>query len=115
MDLTLNEMRALHALVSAASAKEHFIVSFNDIPQATERQEILVMYLRDINAGHPFIGGKWDFQSEQRVRSLAARLSDLIGDEERHQRNTSKMAYAAWLSALAAAVSAIATLVALLH
>lgn len=113
MELTLNEMRALKRLAEAASDENKFTVCTNDVPQAKERWEILSDYLKSHKLGSEYIGNRWSFNLKGNATALKCRMDDLIKDEERHQKDASKMAWASWLSSFAAVVSALAALVAL--
>lgn len=112
MDLTLNEMRALKRFAEDAVACKSHSAMIDKYPDVKERWEIIEMYLRSNKLGSDYGSEEWTFHVGQ-SEALACRLNDLIEDEERHQRDASKMAWASWLSSLAAVVSALAAIVAL--
>lgn len=112
MDLTINEMRALKRLAEDAITDNKHSAAINKYPEVKERWEILETYLSTYKLGSCYGTDIWTFH-EGKAIALARRLGDLIEDAKTREKNAAKMTLAAWLSAFAAAVSALAALVAL--
>jgi len=113
MELTLNEMRALKRFAELALSDTDQSANIDELSEIADRWEVLEAYLKEHRIGVEYTNGKYSFRSPRHINSLIARLSDLIADEERKQKDASKMAWAAWFFALATAVSSAAALVAL--
>jgi len=112
MDLTLNEMRALKRFAEDAIENKNS-AQISKFSCVKDRWEILEKYLRAHRIGIDYGADEWTFRQGE-ADALEARLNDLIKDVEQRQKDASKMAYASWLAALSALVSALTALVALL-
>lgn len=112
MDLTLNEMRALKRFAEQAVSTGNNTVEINKYSEVKDRWQILEKYLHTYKIGLDYGADTWTFREGEPI-ALVRRLGDLIDDATSQKRNASRMAWAAWLSALAAVVSSVAALVVL--
>lgn len=108
----LNEMRALKRFAEEAILTKNNTVKIDKYDDVKDRWQILEKYLRAYKIGLDYGADTWTFREGEPI-SLARRLGDLIDDATAQRKNASRMASAAWLSALAAVVSSAAALVAL--
>lgn len=113
MNLTLNEMRALKRFAEFALSDKEYTANVGKFPDVADRWETIELYLKELRMGAIYNNDDFAFRSPRHIQTLICRLSDIIEEEESRRKDASRMTCASWLSAVAAALSALAALVAL--